>query len=98
MNTVSPELPSAAALHARLSQRLSPQSLEVIDESAQHAGHAGSSGATQGTHFRVRITSQHFTGLSPVARHRLVYDALQDFLDQGVHALAIEARPAALQN
>jgi BolA protein len=44
-----------------------------------------------GTHFRVRISSALFQGKSPVARHRLVYDALQDFLDQGLHALAIEA-------
>ena len=44
-----------------------------------------------GTHFRVRITSHLFKGKSAVMRHRLVYDALQDFIDQGLHALAIEA-------
>jgi BolA protein len=43
-----------------------------------------------GTHFRVRIGSAQFQGISRVARHRLVYDALQDFIDQGLHALAIE--------
>lgn len=90
MNT--PAIPSAAALQSRLQACLQPQMLEVLDESAQHAGHAGSSGATQGTHFRVRIASHLFTGLSPVARHRLVYDALRDFMSQGVHALAIEAK------
>ena len=88
--------PTAPLLQQRLQQVLSPQSLEVIDESHQHHGHAGSNGSGYGTHFRVRITSHLFTGKSPVARHRLVYDAVQDFMDQGLHALAIEAKtPAA---
>jgi len=69
---------------------LQPFSLEVIDESADHAGHAGSNGLGHGTHFRVRIGSAQFNGLPRVQRHRLVYDALQDFIDQGLHALAIE--------
>jgi BolA protein len=88
--------PTAALLTQRLQAVLQPVSLEVIDESAQHAGHAGAHASGTGSHFRVRITSQLFTGKTPVARHRLVYDALQDFLDQGLHALAIEAKvPAA---
>jgi BolA family transcriptional regulator, general stress-responsive regulator len=74
----------------RLRDVLQPQQLEVIDESAAHAGHAGANGSGFGTHFRVRIASPLFTGKPRVARHRLVYDALQDFIDQGVHALAIE--------
>ncbi len=74
----------------RLHERLQPTLLEVIDESAQHAGHAGANEQGYGTHFRVRIASPFFTGTTRVARHRLVYDALQDFIDQGVHALAIE--------
>ena len=74
----------------RLQTRLQPGTLEVIDESASHAGHAGANGTGFGTHFRVRIASPFFTDLSRVARHRLVYDALQDFIDQGVHAIAIE--------
>ncbi len=85
-------IPTAAVLQQRLHARLSPQALEVIDESAQHRGHAGANGLGYGTHFRVRITSHLFTGKSPVARHRLVYDALQDFLANGLHALAIEAK------
>ena len=85
------EGPTAAQLHARLRERFSPSQLEVIDESYQHAGHAGANGSGVGTHFRVRIASQLFTGTSRIARHRLVYDALQDFIDQGLHALAIEA-------
>ena len=74
----------------RLRERLQPSRLEVIDESAAHAGHAGANGTGWGTHFRVRIASPFFTDRTRVARHRLVYDALQDFIAQGVHAIAIE--------
>ena len=77
-------------LHTQLQSSLQPFFLAVEDESASHAGHAGSDGSGQGTHFRVRIGSQAFMGLSRVARHRLVYDALHQFVDQGLHALAIE--------
>ena len=62
----------------------------MLDESAQHAGHAGANGTGYGTHFRVRIASPMFANKTRVQRHRLVYDALQDFIDQGLHALAIE--------
>ena len=81
---------SAAALHARLQEVLSPTQLEVIDESGQHMGHAGANGTGYGTHFRVRIAAPVFAGKSRVAQHRLVYDALQEFIDRGLHALAIE--------
>ncbi|RFO98642.1 BolA family transcriptional regulator [Rhodoferax lacus] len=81
---------TASALEARLRERLQPSRLEVLDESAQHAGHAGSNGRGAGTHFRVRVASPLFTGLRHVGRHRLVYDALQEFMAAGVHALAIE--------
>ena len=93
----SPLEPTAERLQQRLQNVLQPSALEVIDESAQHAGHIGANDSGAGTHFRVRITSAQFIGKPPVARHRLVYDALQDFLDQGLHALAIEAKvpPAA---
>ena len=84
--------PTAAMPDQRLRELLQPASLEVIDESGQHNGHAGANGTGFGTHFRVKIASPLFAGKSPVARHRLVYDALQDFIDQGLHALAIEAR------
>lgn len=80
----------AEQMHRQLAQTLSTTALQVIDESAAHAGHAGSNGTDFGTHFRVRIASPFFTGKSRVAQHRLVYDALQEFIDQGVHALAIE--------
>jgi len=81
---------TATQIDERLRSRLSPSQLDVIDESAAHAGHAGANDSGYGTHFRVRIASPFFTGRSRVARHRLVYDALQDFMDQGLHAIAIE--------
>lgn len=81
---------TAEAMRERLAELLSPTRLEVLDESHAHAGHAGADGSGFGTHFRVRIASPRFAGLSRVARHRLVYDALQVFIDRGVHALAIE--------
>ena len=81
---------TAEALRARLAELLAPGQLEVIDESAAHAGHAGADGSGFGTHFRVRIASPMFEGRSRVARHRLVYDALQLFIAQGLHAIAIE--------
>lgn len=77
-------------MQARLQQRLHCTQVQVVDESQQHAGHAGANGLGYGTHFRVRLDSPLFTQQSRLARHRLVYDALQDFLDAGVHALAIE--------
>jgi BolA protein len=75
-----------------LRQQFQPTSLEVIDESSQHAGHSGASDSGMNSHFRVRIASSHFENLSRIQRHRLVYDSLQEFLDNGLHALAIEFR------
>ena len=83
---------SADLLAQRLRETLKPTALEVLDESAQHAGHMGSNGSDFGTHFRVKIASPLFTGQSRVACHRLVYDSLQVFIDQGVHAIAIETQ------
>jgi BolA protein len=81
---------TAQALDQALRAALSPTQLEVLDESAAHAGHAGANGSGWGTHFRVRIAAPVFEGKSRVARHRLVYDSLQHFMDRGLHALAIE--------
>ncbi|WP_353365121.1 BolA family protein [Acidovorax sp. FG27] len=77
-------------MHACLAQALTPTHLQVLDESAAHAGHVGANGTGFGTHFRVRIASPFFTGRTRVAQHRLVYDALRLFIDQGAHAIAIE--------
>lgn len=81
---------TAEALRARLAERLQPTQLDVLDESAAHLGHAGQDGTGAGTHFRVRIASPLFAGKPKVACHRLVYDALRDHIDRGLHALAIE--------
>ena len=90
MTTTPDAAPTAERIAQRLRETLQPMLLEVIDESHQHHGHAGANGSGFGTHFRVRITSPFFTGKSAVMRHRLVYDALRDFIEQGLHALAIE--------
>lgn len=77
-------------LEQRLREVLAPSHLQVLDESGQHAGHSGANASGVGTHFRVRIASPAFAGKSRIQCHRLVYDALQDFFPQGLHALAIE--------
>jgi BolA protein len=94
MNTHKPSTPNLRAedIAQCLRTELAPLALEVIDESAQHQGHAGANESGFGTHFRVRICAARFTGLSRVACHRLVYDALREKLAQGLHALAIEAK------
>ena len=79
-------------LRDALDMALHPVDLAVRDDSHLHAGHAG---AREGRHFSVRITSSAFDGLSPVARHRLVYDAARSLIAEGIHALAIEARTPA---
>ena len=91
MNTEQPSL--ADRMADTLRGALAPTELEVLDESWEHAGHAGANGTGFGTHFRVRIASPRFEGQSRVVRHRLVYEALQPYIDRdGVHALAIETR------
>ena len=80
---------TAAQVEGALRSALRPEALEVQDDSHLHAGHAG---AKEGRHFTVRVSSAAFEGLSRVARHRLVYDALRSLLADGIHALAIEAR------
>ena len=72
-----------------LSTALQPLALAVQDDSHLHAGHAG---AREGRHFSVRVVSDRFAGLTRVARHRLVYDSLQQLIPLGIHALAIDAR------
>jgi BolA protein len=80
---------SAAALETLLRAAFAPTSLEVNDDSAAHAGHAG---AREGSHFSVRIVSERFTGLTRLGRHRLVYDSLGSLMTTGIHALALDAR------
>ena len=78
----------ADTLQARLAE-LRPSMLDIQDDSAQHAGHAGSEAG--GRHFSVTIVSEHFLGLSRLARHRAVLDRVGDLIPHPVHALAIRA-------
>jgi BolA protein len=68
---------------------LQPEALEVLDESAQHAGHAGAQSG--GGHFRLVIVSKAFCGKPGQARHRMIYDALAPLMKKDIHALSIRA-------
>jgi intracellular septation protein len=81
----------AQRLRERLQSRFAPAQLSVEDESHLHEGHAGAAGGQ--SHFRVRIVSEAFRGIPSVARHRLIYAAVDDLLKSDIHALAIEALP-----
>ncbi len=81
----------AAAIHNMLNERFSPLHLQVVDDSAKHAGHAGAHEGGE-SHFSVKIVSEAFTGMNRVARHRAVYAAVQPLFDAGLHALAIDAK------
>ncbi|MGY3038794.1 BolA protein [Rhodanobacter sp. TND4EL1] len=74
-------------IRQRLTQALAPSALEVIDEGHLHAGHAGEGKG----HFHVRIASAAFAGQLPIRRHRMVYAALEGLMDNGIHALSINA-------
>ncbi len=87
--------PVGKTLEQKLRAAFQPAVLNVVDESNQHAGHAGSHPAGE-SHFRVTIVAQAFKGQSRVACHRMVNDVLAQELKERVHALAIEASaPAA---
>lgn len=73
----------------RLSEALAPDSLEIVDESHKHAGHAGARGG--GGHFVVIVVSSAFRGKGLLQRHRMVYDALGDAMRAEIHALSIKA-------
>ena len=73
---------------SKLTEALAPKSLEIVDESHLHAGHAGARPEGE-THFRVHIVSDAFSGLTRVKRHRLVNKALSEELSGSVHALAL---------
>ena len=87
----APSLVSSRAERIRdlLNAALAPSVLELTDESALHAGHAGA--ASGGSHFRVKIVSPRFEGQRLVMRHRLVYDSVHDMMHTEIHALAITA-------
>jgi BolA family transcriptional regulator, general stress-responsive regulator len=76
-------------IRATLQRELTPTSLEIVDDSARHAGHAG---AREGGHFRVTLVSSAFQGRPQLERHRLVYAAVAPLMGRGIHALNIVAR------
>ena len=79
----------------KLSVKFAPEHLEVIDDSHKHRGHAGWREGGE-THFRVRIATRHFDGMTRLAQHRAVMEALDAEIKGGVHALALEViKPGA---
>ncbi len=84
--------PETDALLRQRLETLAPLSVDIIDDSAAHAGH-GSPG--KGGHYRLRIVSAAFTGKSTLARHRLVFAALGDLMHGKIHALVIDAQAPA---
>ncbi len=83
MNTSRIEL-----MHKLLNTALLPESCEVIDEGHLHIGHEGARGGRG--HYRIRIASPRFDGLSRIAQHRLVYDALAELMVDEIHAVSVE--------
>lgn len=86
--TAAPANPALAQMRERLAA-LQPSALDITDDSALHAGHAGAAGG--GGHYTLRIVSARFAGLNRVARHRLVYDTLDSLMQHQIHALALTA-------
>ncbi len=81
-----------AMIETRLNREFTPEALNIIDDSAKHAGHVSAGGAG---HFCVEIVSDAFTGKNLIQRHRLVYDALDDIMHREIHALSIKASTPA---
>lgn len=88
----------AQAIHRRLSDALAPSRIDVVDQSAQHAGHAGARPEGE-SHFRVTVVAQAFAGKSRIERQRLVYAALDELMRSDIHAISIVAlTPAEAAN
>ena len=79
----------ADTIRQRLDEAFNPESLELVDESAKHAGHTGNKAG--GGHYLVTIVSDEFAGKSTIQRHRMVYEALGDMMKSEIHALSIKA-------
>lgn len=82
-------VPRVEKIRQLLTAQLAPLSLEIRDDSAKHAGHAG---AREGGHFSVVVVSEQFAGRTRMQRHQLVYDAVSDLMRTEIHALSIQAR------
>ncbi len=83
-----PESDRTEMIRGLVEAAFAPNELDIIDESHLHAGHSGHGGAG---HFRVRIVSDKFNGQLPLARHRMVYAAVDSLMPAEIHALSIEA-------
>lgn len=81
-------LPTTGEIRSALEQALAPLSIEVVDDSALHAGHAG---AREGGHYRVTLVAAAFAGRAQLERHRMVYSAVAPLMGHGIHALTIIA-------
>jgi BolA protein len=81
----------AEIIRSKLTAAFAPAEIAIEDESARHAGHAGARPEGE-THFRLRITSDAFAGLSRVERQRRIYHVLRDELRDRVHALTLDVR------
>jgi BolA protein len=81
----------ASRMEALLRARFAPRAFALVDESSLHAGHAGARPGGE-THYRLRMVSTAFEGLSRVARQRLVYQALREEFDTGLHALSLDLK------
>ncbi len=78
------------AIRERLETALSPELIEIEDDSASHAGHEGAKAG--GGHFNLTVVAAAFEGKSPIERHRMVYDAMGEMMQHEIHALSIKAR------
>lgn len=93
--------PVAASIRRKLLSELAPARIELVDESASHAGHAGATeteSPSGETHMKLKIVSDSFSGMSAVRRHRMVFGLLQDELAGPVHALSLETKTPAEAN
>jgi BolA family transcriptional regulator, general stress-responsive regulator len=77
-------------IRERLTRELAPSQLDVVDESHKHKGHAGAQDGRG--HFRARIVSPRFEGVTALARHRMVYAALGEMMTTDIHAFTVDAR------
>jgi BolA protein len=89
--------PMANAIRQTLQDALSPGVLEIINDSARHAGHSGDNGTGE-SHFSLTVVASQFAGLSRPARHRMIYQLLDIYFKSGLHALSIKAFAPGEQN
>jgi len=81
----------AEYLQEKLTEAFSPVSLEVINESHLHSGHAGDNGTGE-SHFRIKIVADAFNGMNRVQRHRAINAIVQPKIEEGLHACAIDVK------